>query len=210
MFKKYFIIALAIFLTGFWAIAAEAETIIVTPSHIIKDQKDYYLDGHTWYNDGKPINSDSLFSTEESSAVESTTTESTTETTTIEASDSTKETTTETTSSLSAASVEKETSVPSSTAIGIETSTTTSVESSIENEQTSASNKESSADVNEPLVKTSKVERIEAPSNNPTSFSNNTSMSNRLPETGEKSPIVISFLGIVLIGCAIFLFNRRI
>ncbi|MBO0470492.1 hypothetical protein JZO66_08030 [Enterococcus sp. DIV0242_7C1] len=61
MIKKYFMFVLAIFITGFWSIAAEAETIVVTPNHIIKDQKDYYLDGHTWYNDGSAIDSSTLF-----------------------------------------------------------------------------------------------------------------------------------------------------
>lgn len=67
--------ALAIFITGLWTIAAEAETIVVTPNHIIKDQKDYYLDGHTGYNDGIAVDSRTLFSTEESSSIEPASTE---------------------------------------------------------------------------------------------------------------------------------------
>lgn len=216
MIKKYFMFVLAIFITGFWSITAEAETIVVTPNHIIKDQKDYYLDGHTWYNDGIAVDSSTLFSTEESSSIEPASTETTpTDTAITESTNDTKETTTETSSPTSESSIENKTSTRSSSETdGRSSSTTFSVESSIRNENKSASDRgESSVSSSEELeteqsTEIDRVEKKQEPNINMTNPSKNLPKTNRLPETGEKAQTFIRCAGIMLIGFTFFIFKR--
>jgi hypothetical protein len=219
MKKNSLIIALAICLFGIWTTTADAEMITVTPTHIIKDQKDYYLDGNIWYGDHGAVDTNELFSTEDTSSetASSEVETSTTETASLESA-SIPETTISQPTIVKSRTGSSSSTDTTDTAVNTSESTTenrvesTSVEqlSKIDTTQTtseqstSSSTSEAAKEVashqkaEEPTT-TSSTEVVQELTHKTANPSKDTRQTPTLPITGEKVQMKLIYWGIVLI-----------